>query len=148
MKRKGRRKRCLCGTIIIPNKKIGTRQKTCGSKDCQWELKRRNNARWRKNNPDHWCNDYARVKEWLDVHPGHLKGYRKSHPEYVSKGREAQKLRDRSKRLHLNLQDKITKQKPNIITQLWDKSRLDNPDTQGKMAIKPMETEFLLSLLT
>ena len=148
MKRKGRQKRCFCGTIIIPNKKIGSRQKTCGSKDCQRELKRRNNARWRKNNPDHWCNDYARVKEWLDVHPGHLKGYRKSHPEYVSKGREAQKLRDRSKRLHLNLQDKITKQKPNIITQLWDKSRLDNPDTQGKMTMKPLEAVFLLSLLT
>ena len=148
MKRKGRRKRCLCGTIIIPNKKIGARQKTCGSKDCQRELKRRNNARWRKNNPDHWRNDYARVKTWLDEHPGHLEGYRKSHPEYVSKGREAQQLRDRSKRLHLNLQDKITKQKPKIITQLWDKSRLDNPDTQGKMAMNPLEAVFLLSLLT
>jgi hypothetical protein len=148
MKRKGRRKRCLCGTIIIPNKKIGARQKTCGSKDCQRELKRRNNARWRKNNPDHWRNDYARVKTWLDEHPGHLEGYRKSHPEYVSKGREAQKLRDRSKRLRSNLQDKITKQTTNMITQLWDKSRLDNPDTQGKMAIKPLEAAFLLSLLT
>jgi len=148
MKRKGRRKRCLCGTIIIPNKKIGSRQKTCGSKDCQRELKRRNNARWRKNNPDHWLNDYARVKTWLDEHPGHLEGYRKSHPEYVSKGREAQKLRDRSKRLRLNLQDKITKQTPNIIAQLWDKSRSDNPDIQGKMAMKPLEAVFLLSLLT
>jgi len=148
MKRKGRPKRCFCGTIIIPNKKIGSRQKTCGSKDCQRELKRRNNARWRKNNPDHWCNDYARVKTWLDEHPGHLEGYRKSHPEYVSKGREAQKLRDRSKRLRSNLQDKITKQTPNIIAQLWDKSRLDNPDTQGKMTMKPLEAVFLLSLLT
>jgi hypothetical protein len=148
MKRKGRPKRCFCGTIIISNKKIGSRQKTCGSKDCQRELKRRNNARWRKNNPDHWCNDYARVKTWLDEHPGHLEGYRKSHPEYVSKGREAQKLRDRSKRLRSNLQDKITKQTPNIIAQLWDKSRLDNPDTQGKMTMKPLEAVFLLSLLT
>jgi hypothetical protein len=148
MKRKGKRKRCFCGTIIIPNKKIGSRQKTCGSKDCQRELKRRNNARWRKNNPDHWLNDYARVKTWLDEHPGHLEGYRKSHPEYVSKGREAQKLRDRSKRLRSNLQDKITKQTPNIIAQLWDKSRLDNPDTQGKMTMKPLEAVFLLSLLT
>jgi hypothetical protein len=148
MKGKRRPKKCFCGALIIPDKKVGSRQKTCGLKDCQRELKRRNNERWRKSNPSYWRDDHARLKAWQDKHPGHLKEYRKSHPEYVSKGREAQKLRDRSKRLHLNLQDKITKQKPNIITQLWDKSRLDNPDKQGKMVIKPMETEFLLSLLT
>jgi predicted ATP-dependent endonuclease of OLD family len=148
MKRKGKRKRCLCGTIIIPNKKIGTRQKTCGSKDCQRELKRRNNARWRKNNPSYWRDDHVRLKAWQDKNPGYLKEYRKSHPEYVSKGREAQKLRDRSKRLHLDIQDKISKQAPDIIAQLWDKSRSDHPDTQGKMAMKPLEALFLLSLLT
>ena len=148
MKKNGKPRRCLCGTIIIPNKKIGSRQKTCGSKACQRELKRRNNARWRKNNPNHWRNDYARVKAWLDTHPGHLKEYRKSHPEYVRKCRETQRLRDRSKRLQLNLQDKITKQAPEIINQLWDKSQSKNPNTQGRTAIKPLETAFLLSMLT
>ena len=107
MKGKRRPKKCFCGTIVIPDKKIGSRQKTCGSKDCQRELKRRNNERWRKNNPCYWRDDHARLKAWQDKHPGHLKEYRKSHPEYVSKGREAQKRRDRSKRLHLDIQAKI-----------------------------------------
>ena len=62
MKEKIKRKKCFCGALIIPDKKVGSRQKTCGSKDCQKELKRRNNERWRKDNPDHWHNDYARVE--------------------------------------------------------------------------------------
>ncbi|MCL4415646.1 MAG: hypothetical protein M1365_02925, partial [Actinobacteria bacterium] len=132
--------------IIIPDKKVGSRQKTCGSKECQQELKRRNNARWRKNNPDHWRDDYVRLKTWLEKHPDHLKGYRKSHPEYVSKCRDAQKRRDRSKRLHLDIQAKIRRQAPDIINQLWDKSHLDNLD-KDEAVIKPLETILLLSLL-
>ena len=107
MKGKRRPKKCFCGALIIPDKKVGSRQKTCGLKDCQRELKRRNNERWRKSNPSYWRDDHARLKAWQDKHPGHLKEYRKSHPEYVRKCREAQKRRDRSKRLHLDIQDKI-----------------------------------------
>jgi len=147
MKGKSKPKKCFCGAIIIPDKKVGSRQKTCGSEDCQRELKRRNNARWRKSNPDNWLNDYARVKAWLDAHPGHLKGFRKSHPEYVRQGREAQKCRDRSKRLHLDIEAKIRRQAPEIIAQLWDKSHLDNLDIQDETVIKPLETILLLSLL-
>jgi hypothetical protein len=121
VKGKSKPKKCFCGAIIITDKKVASRQKTCGSKDCQRELKRRNNARWRKSNPDHWLDDYDRVKTWLDAHPGHLKGFRKSHPEYVRKGREAQKCRDRSKRLQLDIHDNT--------------------------GIKPLELIFLLSLL-
>lgn len=133
MKGKGRPKRCFCGAIIIPNNKIGSRQKTCGSKGCQRELKWRNNVRWRKNNPDHWHNDYARIKTWLDVHPGYLKEFREKHPEYVSKCREMQKLRDRSKKIRVNLEDKIMKQTQNIIPQLWSKLYLENHDAQSDM---------------
>jgi len=147
MKGKGKRKKCFCGAIIIPHKKVGSRQKTCGSKECQRELKRRINARWRKNNPDNWRNDYPRVKAWGDAHPGHQKEYRKSHPEYVSKNREAQRCRDRSKRLHLDIQDKIRRQAPDIIDQLWDKLHLDNLDKQDDKLIKSLEAAFLLSLL-
>jgi len=148
VKGESRPKKCFCGAIIIPDKKVGSRQKTCGSKDCQQELKRRNNARWRKSNPDHWRDDYPRVKAWLDAHPGQLKGYRKSHPEYVSKCREAQKRRDRSKKLHLDIQAKIRRQAPDIIDQLWDKSHLNSLDIQDEAVIKPLEIILLLSLLS
>ena len=148
MKGKRRPKKCFCGALIIPDKKVGSRQKTCGLKDCQRELKRRNNERWRKSNPGYWRDDHARVKAWQDKHPGHLKEYRKSHPEYVRKCREAQKRRDRSKRLHLDIQDKIKRQAPDIIAQLLDKAHLDNLDKQAKTVIKPLETALLLGLLT
>jgi len=147
MKGKSRPKKCFCGSTIIPDKKVGSRQKTCGSKECQQELKRRNNVRWRKNNPDHWRNDYPRLKVWLDAHPGHLKEYRKNHPEYVSKSRESQRRRDRSKKLHLDIQAKMRRQAPDIIAQLWDKAHLDNLDMQDEAVIKPLETILLLSLL-
>jgi len=146
MKGKSRPKKCFCGAIIIPDKKVGSRQKTCGSKECQQELKRRNNARWRKNNPDHWRNDYARVKTWLDAHPGHLKGYRKSHPEYVNKCRDSQKRRDRSKKLHLDIQAKMKRQAPDIIDKLWNKSHSANLDIQGKTVINSLEAVLLLGL--
>ena len=48
-------------------------------------------------------------------------------------GREARKRRDRSKRIHLDIQDKIRRQAPDIIAQLWDKTRLDNLDIQVQM---------------
>ena len=144
MKTKSKRKKCFCGAIIIPQRKVGSRQKTCGSKDCQRELKHRNNARWRKNNPDYLRNDYPRFKTWRDAHPDHLKEYRKSHPEYVKKCREAQRRRDRSKKLHLDIQARIRKQTSDIIDQLWDKSHSYNLDIQGDQGIKSLEALFLL----
>jgi hypothetical protein len=63
-------------------------------------------------------------------------------------GREARKRRDRSKRIHLDIQNKIRRQAPDIIAQLWDKTRLDNLDIQAETVIKPLETACLLGLLT
>ena len=45
-------------------------------------------------------------------------------------------------------QDKIRRQAPDIIVQLWDKTRLNNLDIQAETVIKPLETVFLLGLLT
>jgi hypothetical protein len=144
MKEKIKRKKCFCGKVIIPHRKVGSRQKTCGAKVCQKELKRRNNARWRKNNPGHWCNDYPRVKVWRDANPEYQREYRKSHPEYVEKCREAQRRRDRSKRLHLAIQDKIRRQTPDVIDQLWKKAHSDNLDIQGDKGMKSLEALFIL----
>jgi hypothetical protein len=45
-------------------------------------------------------------------------------------------------------QDKRRRQAPDIIAQLWDKTRLDNLDIQAETVIKPLETVSLLGLLT
>ena len=65
------------------------RQKTCGDPLCQKAHKAKNNLCWRRNNPGYFSNDYPRLQQWLDHHPGYLKEYRDAHPDYMKKNREA-----------------------------------------------------------
>ena len=138
-----RQKRCpYCRGLFIPHPKVGQRQKTCGHPFCQKALKRENNVRWRRRHPDYFRNDYPRLKAWLDQHPGYLKHYRANHPEYVQKNRQAKRLRDRRKRLRVDIQAKIKRQHPIIIDKLGDFSRVD---IQDGIAVEPLEMTFLFS---
>ena len=110
-----------CKTQFTPHPKVGNRQKICGEAACKSALKADNNRKWRERNPDCHQNDYPRVKDWLEQKPGYLKSYRESHPEYVEKNRNAQRVRDRRKKLHL--------------------------DIQAQLDVKPLEITFLLSAL-
>ena len=93
-----------CKTHFIPDVKVGERQKICGKPACKKALKSENNRRWRQRNPDHYRNDYPRLREWLEQNPEYLKHYRESHPEYVQRNREAQRVRDRRKKRRLDIQ--------------------------------------------
>lgn len=140
-----KRKRChYCKRLFIPDPRVGERQKTCGDPLCQKAHKAENNTRWRKNNPDYCRNDYPRLKEWLDQHPGYLKQYRDAHPEYAKKNREAQRLRDRRKKLRLDIQAEIKSQASEITNQLW---KLPHLDIQDEISIKPAEITFLFTTL-
>jgi len=140
-----KRKKCpYCRTSFILNPKVGQRQKTCGNPSCKKALKAQNNARWRQENPDCCRHDYPRVKQWIEQHPGYLQRYRQSHPQYVQKNRESQMLRDRRKRLHLDIQAQIKDQLPEITEQLWNQPHLD---IQASIALKPMEITFLFGTL-
>jgi|MudIll2142460700_1097286.scaffolds.fasta_scaffold30742_1 hypothetical protein len=142
---KMRGKHCpYCKNPFTPNPKVRHRQKTCGDPDCQKALKKDNNARWRKENPDYSRHDYPRVKAWLDCHPDYLKQYRAAHPEYVQKNREAKKLRDRRRRLQVDIQAKIKMQPSKIIDQLSNLSRVD---IQDEIGLHPLEMTWLLSTL-
>ena len=133
-----------CHIFFTPHVKVGVRQKTCGASECKKALKAENNRRWRQRNLDYYRDDYSRVKQWLDQHPGYLKQYPQSHPEYAQKNRETQRVRDRSKRLRLDIQAQLRKQAPEITEQLWDLSDLD---IQDQLCIKPLEMTFLFSIL-
>ena len=140
-----KRKRCrYCKRLFIPDPRVGERQKTCGDSVCQRAHKVKNNTRWRGRNSDYFRNDYPRVKQWLDQHPGYLKQYRQTHPEYVKKNREAQRVRDRRKKLCLDIQAEIKTQAPEITNQLWNLSHLD---IQDEIPVKPLEMTFLFSNL-
>jgi hypothetical protein len=85
--------------------------------------------------------EYARVKQWLDQHPGYLKQYRANHPQYVQKNREAQRERDKRKKAHLDIQARIKEQLPDITKQL---RQLPNLDIQDAKTLQPIEMTFLL----
>jgi hypothetical protein len=140
-----KQKKCpYCRIFFAPDPRVGQRQKTCGNPSCKKALKAKNNARWRKENPDCCRNDYPRIKQWLDHHPGYLQHYRKNHPEYVHKNRQAQRLRDRRKKLLLDIQAQIKNQLPETIEQLWNLPPLD---IQDPISLKPLEITFLFSTL-
>jgi hypothetical protein len=144
-RRKIKMKKCpYCKIYFTPHVKVGSRQKTCGKPACKKALKAENNRRWRGKNSDYYKDDYPRVKQWLDDHPGYLKDYRESHPEYVQKNREAQRVRDRKKRLLLDIQAQLKRQAPEVTDQLCD---LSNLDIQAQLSIKPLEMTFLFGTL-
>jgi hypothetical protein len=60
----------------------------------------------------------------------------------VEKNRQAQRLRDRREKLHLDIQNKIKKQPSEIINQLWNSAHLD---IQNVPELKPIEITFLFS---
>jgi hypothetical protein len=137
------RKCPYCHTFFIPTPRGGGKdQKVCKKPSCKKALKAENNARWRRNNPTCCLNDYPRVKQWLDQHPGYLKQYRVNHPEYVQKNREAQKQRDQRGKVRLDIQARIKKQLPEITKQLRQLSDLDIQDAKTS---QPLEMTFLLS---
>jgi hypothetical protein len=136
-------KKCrYCRASFVPFPRVRQRQKTCAKPACKKALKAENNLRWRQENPDCCHHDYPRVKEWLDQHPDYLKRYRQSHPPYVQKNRQAQRLRDRRKKLHLDIQAQIQDQVPEITEQLWNFPHLD---IQDEISLKPLEMTFLFS---
>jgi len=131
-----------CEKFLTINPRVTKRRKTCGSSSCQKALNRDNSARWRQEHPNSCHPDYPRVKLWLQKHAGYLQRYRQTHPAYVEKNRQAQRLRDRRKKLHLDIRNKIKNQPHESINKLWDSSHLD---IQNVSELQPSEITFLFS---
>jgi len=75
-------RRChYCGRLFVPDPRVGNRQKAC-SNACQRLRKRENNRVFREKNPEYGCapERYAYLKEW-----------RRKHPDYQRRWREARK---------------------------------------------------------
>jgi hypothetical protein len=138
---------CICSTSFLPHWKVGKRQKTCGKPGCQRIHKGNNNVQWRLNNPNYSKSDYARVKACLEKNPGYLKHYRQGHPEYVQKNRDAQRRRDRVRKLHLDIQAKLNRQPSEIISQLQIAPPSSHLDIQAELILEPLEITFFLSRL-
>jgi hypothetical protein len=137
-----KRRRCPhCNQSFRPHPRVGKRQKSCGSPSCKKARKAHTDARWRRRNPECCQHDYERVKAWLGQHPRYLERYRQKHPEYVRKNLEAQKRRDRRKKIYLDIQAEIKNQLPEITGQLWNQPHLD---IQASIRTQPRAITFLL----
>lgn len=106
------KKRCpYCKCLYWPDPRLKGRQKACKKDKCQKGRKREGQTKWLENNPGHFRGQYIRTKEWLSSHPGYMKGYRESHPEYVERNRQAQRNRDKRRSYRcqkvLDIQDEI-----------------------------------------
>jgi len=138
-----KKKRCpYCKTYFTPHPSVGQRQRACEKTGCQKSRKAKNNKQWRQKNPEYSKGEYPRIKAWLAEHPGYLKHYRQNHPEYREKNKKAQSLRDRSKKLHLDIQARLREQRTEIIDQLWNYTTLD---IQAELNLQPIEITFLLA---
>jgi hypothetical protein len=62
----------------------------------------------------------------------------------VKKNRDAQRVRDRRKKLRLDIQAQLKKQASKITNELWKSSNLD---IQAQLDVKPLEITFLFSTL-
>ncbi|MBW2204592.1 MAG: hypothetical protein JRF52_10985 [Deltaproteobacteria bacterium] len=65
----------------------------------------------------------------------------------MKKNREAQRVRDRRKKLHLDIQAQLKRQAPEITNELWESSNLPNLDIQAQLEVKHLEITFVLSAL-
>jgi len=75
-------RRChYCGRLFVPDPRVGNRQKAC-SNACQRLRKRENNRVFREKNPE-----YGRAPERY----AYLKEWRRKHPDYQRRWREARK---------------------------------------------------------
>lgn len=139
-----REKRCpYCERFLTINPRVRKQRKTCGSCSCQRALNRDNSARWRREHPE-LSSDYPRVELWLQKHPGYLQCYREAHPAYAEKNRQAQRHRDRREKLRLDIRNKLKRQPPETIDQLWNLSHLD---IQNVLELQPLEINCLLTTL-
>lgn len=87
------KKHCpACGEEFLPWPQIRN-QEFCSKPDCQRERRRRNQAERRAKSEDRLASDAQYFQDWAAKNPGYWKQYRETHPEYVERNRQQQKLR-------------------------------------------------------
>jgi hypothetical protein len=138
---------CICSRPFVPHPKVGERQKICNRPECRKAHKKKNNAEWRRKNPEYFKNDYHRIKVWRDQHPDYLRQYRQDHPEYVLKNREGQRRRDRYRKLNLDIQAKINLQVSEIAHQLSTSPIFPHLDIQAGLIMKPFEMALFMATM-
>ena len=89
-----KQKRCrYCRDLFSPDPRVKNQQIACRKASCRQARKREAQRKWVENNPGYFSGRYPDTQGWLKGHPGYLKAYRETHPEYIRKNRIKQKHR-------------------------------------------------------
>ncbi len=89
-----KQKRCrYCRDLFRPDPRVRNQQIACGQASCRRARKREAQQKWVEKNPDYFSGRYPNTQEWLKEHPGYLRVYKETHPEYVRRNRIKQKQR-------------------------------------------------------
>ena len=109
-----RRKRCrFCGSLFLPDPRLGSRQISCSKSQCQEARKRANQEDWLRLHPGYFWGRYPKLKPWHAAHPGYLAEYRRKHPEKTARDNGLRKERHELARKGLaDIQDSIRLQAP------------------------------------
>ena len=126
------KKRCpYCGKYYTPYLRAAKTQKTCGDIACKKTHKRKLQRKWKKNNPDGFCQRYVKVKAWLKKHPGYLAKYRAKHPEYVNKDNRRRKARRQKLKIkNADIQDTL------LIGEIKQIRAIKGADIQNTLNLK------------
>ena len=67
-----RQKRCeFCGRFFTVDRRLCTRQRSCGRPECRRARKRASQAAWLKKNPDYFKGRSDNTRQWRHAHPGY-----------------------------------------------------------------------------
>lgn len=104
--------RCVfCNQEYVANPRI-TKQRACARKMCQKARHDSAQARWRRANPDANRGLYPNTRRWLDKHPGYLRRYRATHPDYVAQDKVARRRRHaRRRQVRADIRDAFRRRK-------------------------------------
>ena len=93
------KKRCpYCQGLCTPSH-FRPRQQVCSRPGCQRRRRRDYHRAKQGSDPEYRQVCLDSQKKWRDLHPGYQKDYRERHPEYAERNRQAQRARDRKRRL-------------------------------------------------
>jgi hypothetical protein len=90
-------KHCGAGLLVKRNPK----QHYCSKPDCQRARKNHWRCDRRRHDSDYIINQNSANQRWRINHPDYWKQYRASHPGYVQRNREQQRIRDGTSKKHV-----------------------------------------------
>jgi hypothetical protein len=133
MEKKKHCKHCGAGFLVKRNPK----QHYCTKPDCQRARKNHWRCDKRHHDSDYITNQNSANRRWQASHPDYWKQYRSSHPGYVQRNREQQRIRDGTAKNHIqrlaNMEakhlaksDALNEKKPVPSGAYWLIPRIDN----------------------